>query len=117
MPVTLHYMEHKARRQNKIIALDETNNSFYVCSMRCNRRNLVRLAGHYRRLELGFFCVYCGEDATTRDHFIPVSVAAMYAGLALVSPSAKVTLPCCHDCNCRAGAKVFKTVGAKRRYI
>lgn len=85
--------------------------------MGCNRRNSLRLAGHYRRLELGHSCVYCGEDATTRDHFLPVSVAAMYAGLAIIDPAVKVTLPCCRDCNSVASAKVFKTVGAKRRYI
>lgn len=85
--------------------------------MRCNRSNWLRLAGKYRRLELGDQCVYCGDPATTRDHFIPVSVVAMLADSNPVPQYAKVTLPCCSHCNSVAEAKVFKTVGAKRRYI
>lgn len=85
--------------------------------MRCNRRIHLKLAGKYARIELGDSCVYCGEAADTRDHFLPVSVAASLADVLPQPARQKVTFPACRECNSIAGAKIFKTVGAKRRYV
>lgn len=42
-------------------------------------------------------CFYCGEVATTIDHFVPRSKGG--------SDDIANLLPCCRRCNCRKGAK------------
>lgn len=61
-------------------------------------------------------CVYCGVPSTTIDHFVPISVVAMLAEVMDVVHG-RVLLPSCGECNLLAGANLFKTVAAKRRFI
>ena len=60
-------------------------------------------------------CVYCGQRASAEDHVIPRSHIAKLLGI-LTLPKL-VTVPACSECNSLVGAKLFKTLGAKRRYI
>lgn len=78
-----------------------------------SRKSHVKLAGLYKRISTNGLCAYCGLYATTLDHFVPVSVAAYV----IVNPKDKVLIPSCSECNGLAGSKLFKSVGAKRRYI
>lgn len=56
-----------------------------------------------------YVCAYCGEEARTIDHFVPVvlggtnDIANLY--------------PCCILCNSTAQAKVFPTFAEKQRYV
>jgi hypothetical protein len=61
-------------------------------------------------------CVYCGQRATSLDHFVPLSVLYMANDLGGINAE-RVTLECCHECNGIAGSHVFKTVAQKRVYI
>jgi hypothetical protein len=61
-------------------------------------------------------CVYCGARATSKDHFVPISVVSLIAD-ALDYVSGKVLVPCCGECNSLAGDHVFPTIAAKRRFI
>lgn len=78
-----------------------------------DRKHAERLAGAYRAYLSGTVCVYCGNDAEVSDHFMPVSVAARYE----VDPKLKLLVPACAECNGIAHAKIFFTIGAKRRHI
>lgn len=60
-------------------------------------------------------CVYCGTLATTEDHFQPRSYVTALLGL--VKLGGLFTVPACRECNLLAGAKVFCSIGAKRRYV
>jgi len=73
-----------------------------------------RLAGYYRALP-GSRCLYCGEKATCRDHFLPISINAALHGN--VPRRLKVLIPSCRECNAIAGARIFKSFGAKRKHI
>jgi hypothetical protein len=64
----------------------------------------------------GDYCIYCGEHADTEDHVIPRSHIAKLLGL-IALPKQLITVPACSNCNTIAGAKIFKSIGAKRRYI
>ena len=79
-------------------------------------RNIRRLAGLYRKAESQGVCVYCGETATTWDHFLPVAVAARLIEMQALQ-GGLVLLPSCRDCNGLAGARIFTTVAAKRRFL
>jgi hypothetical protein len=67
-------------------------------------------------------CVYCGDDATTKDHVIPVS---FYKDTKRTSNSRYLTsdygkenlVDCCSECNCIASNKVFDSIDEKRDYI
>jgi hypothetical protein len=72
------------------------------------------LAGYYRVLP-GDRCLYCGQKATCRDHFLPVSISAALDGN--VPHRLKVLIPSCTECNKIAGARLFKSFGAKRKHI
>ena len=77
-----------------------------------------RLGAYYRGLRTGTDCVYCGEVATGRDHFLPVSASVLLRALSIdIDDRCLVTLPACKECNTLAGARVFRTVAGKRRYI
>jgi hypothetical protein len=60
-------------------------------------------------------CAYCGLTATTLDHFTPVSVGAVFTAMGIKFK--RYLIPACGECNCIAGAKLFKTIGQKRHYI
>ncbi|MCD4760255.1 HNH endonuclease [archaeon] len=65
-------------------------------------------------------CFYCGEDANTKDHIIPVSY--YYSGKRqnrhFTSDYGKENIvDCCRECNCIAGNKVFDNVYKKKEYI
>jgi hypothetical protein len=82
-----------------------------------NRREHMRRVHHlYQFVDNDGLCVYCGEIATQRDHFTPVSVMAVFERLRNVADGGFL-LPCCGSCNRIASNKLFKTVGTKRRYI
>jgi hypothetical protein len=68
----------------------------------------------YHHLQ-GTCCVYCGQRANSRDHVQARSHVASL--LDLVKFHGLTTVPSCMECNALAGAKVFPTLGAKRRYI
>jgi hypothetical protein len=61
-------------------------------------------------------CVYCGDKATTKDHFIPVSAEYMISDLKSTY-KCKVLLPACSNCNNIAGNRVFNTFSQKQKYI
>ena len=69
-----------------------------------------------RRIDNGNHCVYCGDRATGSDHFIPVSVVNAIGSL-FFSLGDKALVPACCECNSLARNKIFRSVGAKRRYI
>lgn len=71
----------------------------------------------FRRIENDGVCVYCGDRANTLDHFYPLSMAARLYDLGLRATKGKVLLPACVECNSIAGHRLFRTVGAKRRFV
>lgn len=88
-------------------------NAFIMAPM--SRRGNERLAGVYRRMMKGHTCAYCGALANSKDHFVPVSVGAVFVALGIKFN--RRTVSSCRECNSIAGALVFKTVGQKRRYV
>ena len=65
-------------------------------------------------------CVYCGEDADTKDHVVPVSYYfnGKRTGRHLTADFGEENLvDCCRECNCMANNKVFDNIQAKREYI
>src|SRR6266478_8549647 len=73
----------------------------------------------YRAITNGGMCVYCGQSASSLDHFVPKSMIRALADT--IEPikriSGLVLIPACRECNSIAGARIFRTVGMKRRYI
>jgi hypothetical protein len=63
--------------------------------------------------------VYCGKTADTRDHFVPRAYRSMVADWRKQEGWERVpdTVPACRECNCTAGANVFRTIAEKRRYV
>jgi len=66
-------------------------------------------------------CIYCGQRANSRDHVIPKRMREVLElrygpnwGRFFDVPN---TVPACLECNQIAGAKLFPTISAKRRYI
>jgi hypothetical protein len=65
-------------------------------------------------------CFYCGEDADTKDHIIPVSFyySGKRKGRHLTSEYGKENLiSSCRECNSIAGNKVFDDVYEKKDFI
>lgn len=60
-------------------------------------------------------CKYCGEAADGKDHFIPKAFTLTMQNLGWSVK--EVIVPCCRECNSTAGAKVFRTLTEKRKYI
>lgn len=81
-----------------------------------SRKADIKLAGRFKRLVQQEWCVYCGAMATTKDHFVPVSVVASLMSVG-VNVSGKFLVPACGECNSIAGDRIFVSIGAKRRYI
>jgi hypothetical protein len=82
------------------------------------RRMREKISGAYRKLDMNRRCAYCGDPATGYDHFLPIAfVAALVQCGVGVSKRGKVLIACCKDCNYIAGAKLFPSIAAKRRYI
>lgn len=63
-------------------------------------------------------CTYCGENATTLDHVLPISAAvSLYDVIATDRARYRHGLklvPCCRDCNTRLGGRFFTCVSDKR---
>lgn len=78
--------------------------------------DLRRAHALYTFVENGGRCVYCGAEATSRDHFTPISFTSRLLGI-ITSDLHSVLLPACLECNLIAGSRVFRTVNAKRQYI
>ena len=85
----------------------------------CARKKLeIRYNGEYCHIDNLGFCIYCGDRATSQDHFTPLSFVAAVQSLGMsVSAKVKVLLPSCLECNHLAGAKIFNSIHAKRCYI
>lgn len=65
-------------------------------------------------------CFYCGEDADTKDHIIPVSFyySGKRKGRHLTAEYGKENLiASCRECNSIAGNKVFDDVYEKKDFI
>ena len=65
-------------------------------------------------------CTYCGEDATTKDHIIPVSfyTANKRSGRNFTPLYNRDNLvDSCQQCNSIAGNKIFDNVDEKRDFI
>jgi hypothetical protein len=76
------------------------------------------LAGRYKRLVADQeCCVYCGARATTVDHFAPVSVVATIMAIGDLGVTGRFLVPACGECNRVASDHMFRSIGAKRRYI
>lgn len=66
-------------------------------------------------------CVYCGQNATCKDHVMPLKVASQ---LDLTNKylwekikHLMVLVPSCSECNSIAGSEVFENIRDKRSYI
>ena len=82
------------------------------------KRHSVRSAGRFQRLVRQSWCIYCGARATTIDHFVPVSVVASVLSLGWdINQGSRYLVPSCGECNVLAGDNIFRSIGAKRRYI
>jgi hypothetical protein len=65
-------------------------------------------------------CVYCGDDADTKDHIVPVSYYydGIRSGRHLTNEYGKENLvDACKECNSIAGNKVFPNINDKKDYI
>lgn len=63
-------------------------------------------------------CVYCGEPATGRDHFLPLAYMGIYDEYRHHRIARLMfTVPACRSCNATAGGRIFRTFTAKQRYI
>ena len=66
-------------------------------------------------------CLYCGQPANSRDHVITRRmrevVELRYGPGSPQLHRVPNTVPACKECNCIAGARLFYTISAKRRYI
>jgi len=64
-------------------------------------------------------CFYCGEDADTKDHIVPLSY--QFSGnrnkVHFTRGQEDNLVDCCRECNCIAGNKVFMDVYKKKDYI
>lgn len=60
-------------------------------------------------------CIYCGVPAATIDHVMPVSIVS--ANLGLIRYRKLIKVPACPECNSIAGDRLFRSVGAKGRYV
>lgn len=60
-------------------------------------------------------CVYCGEIATSIDHFIPKAFRLAIEDLGLVNN--RLLVPACRECNSTAGSQIFHSLKEKREYI
>jgi hypothetical protein len=77
----------------------------------------IKLADHlYTPLSRSKRCQYCGELATTMDHFIPISIAAQLLRIG-VRLKNLFLLPACLECNVLAGDEVFDSIEEKRKFI
>lgn len=69
----------------------------------------------------GIPCTYCGQPANSRDHVIAKRmrevVELRYGFMSKEASKVPDTVPACLECNSIAGAKLFLTISAKRRYI
>lgn len=59
-------------------------------------------------------CIYCGEAANSRDHFIPTSFVKTMEDIGFTRT---VIVPACVECNSTAGSQVFRTMREKRQYV
>lgn len=75
-------------------------------------RNLHAILHNYKyeRVRNRALCVYCGDHAKCWDHFPPLSKVWKVHGTVFM------LVPCCHDCNMRSRAKLFRTINAKRKW-
>ncbi|MDE2232528.1 MAG: hypothetical protein KGJ90_00150 [Patescibacteria group bacterium] len=80
------------------------------------KSNISRYNRFFYKILNQEWCVYCGDLATTVDHFIPISIFASLIGIG-ADINGKILVPACRECNLLAGDKLFKTIGAKRRYL
>jgi hypothetical protein len=65
-------------------------------------------------------CYYCGDDAETKDHIVPVSYYhnGKRSGRHLTAEYGKENLiDCCKHCNSIAGNKVFDNIDIKKEFI
>ena len=68
------------------------------------KRGDPRLSRAYRRARLdvlardGYVCHYCGQDATTADHIIPIKAGGDPVGL-------ENMVACCSLCNSKKGSR------------
>ena len=84
--------------------------------MSSGRKSAVRTYNRFYRAITQPACVYCGLRATTKDHFVPISVVSMLIECADMHEGLFL-LPSCGECNSIASDNIFKTVAAKRRFI
>ncbi len=69
------------------------------------------------------YCYYCGMPASAVDHVIPQSLLRMYDRIAdpeiydALVRRRRLTVPCCHECNCLLGATIQKTIQKRKQYL
>jgi hypothetical protein len=61
-------------------------------------------------------CLYCNNNSTGTDHVLPVSVLKELPFFPWPE-KLLVLVPVCATCNSIAGARLFSSIDAKRRYI
>lgn len=83
-----------------------------------NRVDIAKYGSLYKFIDNGGICIYCGIDATSKDHFLPISVmGALQSAILHKWIEGGFLVPSCGQCNSIAGNKIFNTVARKRRYI
>lgn len=60
--------------------------------------------------------MYCGEAASSRDHFVPRAFKAKIQDLGWAKKG-DIVVPACRECNSTANDKVFGTLREKRAYV
>ena len=88
--------------------------------MNARHRAMRAYHGLYRLIDNGRICVYCGVPASTIDHVVPLSAISALANMILINGppiEGLFLVPSCGECNSIAGSQMFRTIGAKRRYI
>lgn len=62
-------------------------------------------------------CYYCGMAADSVDHVVPRTIAERLPEVELVSDIRTYTVPCCRECNCILGPKLYATLADKKHAL
>lgn len=109
----------KRRNENEILDLDQRFCEWCGNLLPSEKRSHAKYCSTKCRQEAAgaLVCVYCGEIADTKDHFIPRAFVKRVRELGWHDPSTFLLVPACKECNSTAGSEVFALLKDKRNYI
>ena len=87
--------------------------------LREQREALTRERYNYSALynnNKAYECAYCGANADTKDHVIPVLAMEYMVKFKIFEIESEI-VPCCRECNSLAGSKLFSSFQKKKEYI